>query len=87
MFCEVPIAAFKVVYISLTNLCPPVFCETLIWGMPLRVFLTPFFFSCDSVMKLLYISLTSLIIYMIREQNPIKATYDKVQVRTGSLRQ
>eukprot|EP00904_Undaria_pinnatifida_P006805 jgi/Undpi1/3254/HiC_scaffold_15.g06628.m1 len=33
----------------------------------------------NSVMKVLYISLTSLIIYMIREQNPIKATYDKVQ--------
>ncbi|CAN0406993.1 unnamed protein product, partial [Laminaria digitata] len=52
----------------------------------LVVFLTrylDFFFRFislyNSVMKVLYISLTSLIIYMIREQNPIKATYDKVQ--------
>lgn len=52
----------------------------------LVVFLTrylDFFFRFvslyNSVMKVLYITLTSLIIYMIREQNPIKATYDKVQ--------
>ncbi|CAM9976299.1 unnamed protein product [Ectocarpus sp. 4 AP-2014] len=31
------------------------------------------------VMKVLYITLTSLIIYMIREHMPIKATYDKSQ--------
>lgn len=31
-------------------------------------------------MKVLYLSLTGLIIYMIREHKPIKATYDKSQV-------
>ncbi|CAM9894460.1 unnamed protein product [Hapterophycus canaliculatus] len=30
-------------------------------------------------MKVLYLSLTGLIIYMIREQKPIKSTYDKSQ--------
>lgn len=31
-------------------------------------------------MKVLYISLTSLIIYTVREKHPIKATYDRSQV-------
>eukprot|EP00903_Cladosiphon_okamuranus_P020998 g19290.t1 len=33
----------------------------------------------NSIMKVLYITLTSLIVYMIREQTPFKATYDKSQ--------
>ncbi|CAB1106319.1 unnamed protein product [Ectocarpus sp. CCAP 1310/34] len=49
----------------------------------LVVFLTRYvdlffrFISC--IMKVLYITLTSLIIYMIREHVPTKATYDKSQ--------
>eukprot|EP00752_Nemacystus_decipiens_P008722 g7783.t1 len=33
----------------------------------------------NSIMKVMYIALTSLIVYMIREQTPFKATYDKSQ--------
>ncbi|CAM9243687.1 unnamed protein product [Pylaiella littoralis] len=33
----------------------------------------------NSCMKVLYISLTSLIIYTVREKHPIKATYDRSQ--------
>ncbi|CAM9987282.1 unnamed protein product [Ascophyllum nodosum] len=40
---------------------------------------THFFSLYNSIMKVLYISLTSYIVYMIREQMPIKATYDKTQ--------
>lgn len=34
-----------------------------------------------STMKVLYITLTGLIVYMMREHTPFKATYDKAQVR------
>lgn len=78
-----PLPAYLLRWVS--NLFPRLGCTThrlFVFSMPV-----PFLWSLrswaqpNSIMKVLYITLTSLIIYMIREHVPIKATYDKSQVR------